>query len=32
MLLAKRDKTKKEMFEIIHEMDEAKKKNQKDDF
>lgn len=32
MLLAKRDKTKKEMFEIIHEMDEEKKKNQKDDF
>ena len=31
MLLAKRDKTKKEMFEIIHEMDEEKKNNQKDD-
>ena len=31
MLLAKRDKTKKEMFEIIHEMDEEKKKKQQDD-
>lgn len=31
MLLAKRDKTKKEMFEIIHEMDEAKKQERKEE-